>query len=89
MKKLIIILLSLSSILSAQNLYFPPIAGNEWETLSPGSLNWCPDSLQALIDYVGNNNSKAFLILKDGKLVSENYYNGFVSTDNWYWGFGR
>jgi CubicO group peptidase (beta-lactamase class C family) len=85
MKKLIIILLSLSSILSAQNLYFPPIAGNEWETLSPDSLNWCPDSLQALIDYVGNNNSKALLILKDGKLVSENYYNGFVSTDNWYW----
>lgn len=85
MKKLLIILLSLTSILSAQNLYFPPIAGNEWETLSPDSLNWCPDSLQALINYVGNNNSKALLILKDGKIVSENYFNGFVSTDNWYW----
>lgn len=85
MKKLIVILLSLTSTLSAQSLYFPPITGNEWETLSPDSLNWCPDSLQALIDYVGNNNSKALLILKDGKLVSENYYNGFLSTDNWYW----
>lgn len=85
MKKLIIILVSLCSTLGAQNLYFPPLTGDEWETLSPDSLNWCPDSLQALVDYVGNNNSKALLILKDGKIVSENYYNGFLSTDNWYW----
>jgi len=85
MKKLILFLSILTGTLSAQNLYFPPLTGDEWETLSPDSLNWCPDSLQALIDYVGNNNSKALLILKEGKLVSENYYNGFVGTDNWYW----
>jgi CubicO group peptidase (beta-lactamase class C family) len=85
MKKLILFLSILQGTLSAQPLYFPPLTGDEWETLSPDSLNWCPDSLQALINYVGNNNSKALLILKDGKIVSENYFNGFVSTDNWYW----
>lgn len=85
MKKLVLIFVLIQGVLNAQTLYFPPITGNEWETISPESLNWCPDSLQALIDYVGQNNSKAFIILKDGKIVTENYYNGFLATDNWYW----
>lgn len=85
MKKLLVLFILIQASLSAQTLYFPPITGNAWETLSPESLNWCPDSLQALIDYVGNNNSKAFIILKDGKIVTENYYDGFTATDSWYW----
>ncbi len=85
MKKLLLLFILFQASLNAQSLYFPPLSGNAWETLSPESLNWCPDSLQALVDYVGNNNSKAFIILKDGKIVTENYYNGFAATDNWYW----
>lgn len=85
MKKLVLLFAIIQGIVNAQTLYFPPTTGNEWETMSPESLNWCPDSLQALIDYVGQNNSKAFIILKDGKIVTENYYNGFSATDNWYW----
>lgn len=69
----------------SQSLYFPPLTGDTWETLSPESLNWCPDSLQALINYVGSNNSKGFLILKDGKMVSENYYGTFTRDSFWYW----
>jgi CubicO group peptidase (beta-lactamase class C family) len=85
MKKLLLLFILFQASLNAQSLYFPPLSGNDWETISPESLNWCPDSLQALVDYVGNNNSKAFIILKDGKIVTENYYNGFTATDNWYW----
>lgn len=53
--------------------------------MSPTQLNWCPDSLSALINYVGENNTKAFLILKDGKMVSENYYGTFTADSFWYW----
>lgn len=86
MKKCIVIFgLVIQTVLSAQSLYFPPLTGNTWETMSPTQLNWCPDSLAALIDYVGSNNSKAFLILKEGKMVSENYYGTFTADSFWYW----
>ncbi len=70
---------------SSQNLYFPPFTGNEWDTLSTQSLNWCPDSVNSLISYVGSNNSKAFLVLKDGKIVLEEYYSTFTRDSFWYW----
>lgn len=70
---------------SAQSLYFPPLTGNQWATTSLSELSWCPDSVAALVDYVGNNNSKAFLILKDGKMVVENYYGTFTQDSLWYW----
>ena len=86
MKKWIVLLgLVVQTALSAQSLYFPPLTGNTWESMSPAQLNWCPDSLAALVDYVGSNNSMAFLILKDGKMVSENYYGTFTADSLWYW----
>ncbi len=77
--------LTISTSLVSQSLYFPPLTGNTWQTMSPDELNWCPDSLTSLINYVGSNNSKAFLILKDGKMVSENYYGTFTADSIWYW----
>jgi CubicO group peptidase (beta-lactamase class C family) len=89
MKKTIYLLFSIIgftySNVRAQNLYFPPLTGNTWQTTPPENLNWCPDSVQSLVDYVGSNNSKAFLILKDGKIVLEQYYGTFTADSSWYW----
>jgi CubicO group peptidase (beta-lactamase class C family) len=82
-KTIIIVLFSNTSF--SQTLYFPPLTGNTWETLSPETLNWCTDSVNSLINYVGANNSKAFLVLKDGKLVIEEYYGTFERDSFWYW----
>jgi len=82
-KTIIIVLFSNSSF--SQTLYFPPLTGNTWETLSPETLNWCTDSVNSLVNYVGANNSKAFLVLKDGKLVIEEYYGTFERDSFWYW----
>ena len=82
-KLLLIVIISKASF--SQSLYFPPLTGNTWDTLSPASLNWCPDSVSSLIDYVGANNSKAFLVLKDGKIVIEEYYGTFARDSFWYW----
>ena len=81
----IIFILTTSIHLSSQSLYFPPLTGNQWATTPLSDLSWCPDSVAALVDYVGNNNSKAFLILKDGKIVVENYYSTFTQDSLWYW----
>ena len=82
-KTIIIVLFSNTSF--SQTLYFPPLTGNTWETLSPETLNWCTDSVNSLVNYVGANNSKAFLVLKDGKLVIEEYYGTFERDSFWYW----
>ncbi len=69
----------------SQSLYFPPITGNEWATLSPDSLDWCPDKIAALYDYLNEKNSKAFILLKDGKIVLEKYFGTFTADSSWYW----
>lgn len=80
-----LLLLLFSSLGFAQTLYFPPLTGSNWDTLSNQELGWCNDSLQSLIDYVGDNNSKAFIILKDGKIALEKYYGTFTKDSLWFW----
>jgi CubicO group peptidase (beta-lactamase class C family) len=72
-------------VIKAQELYFPPTSGNEWATLSPDSLNWCPDKINALYEYLEDKNSKAFILLKDGKIVLEKYFGTFTIDSSWYW----
>ena len=78
MRVLLIIVLSLGVGASAQPLYFPPVSGNMWESLSPESLGWCTDHWPALRTYLDGNNTKAFLVLQDGRLVYEEYFEAFT-----------
>jgi len=71
--------------LSAQSLYFPPIVGDTWETVSLEELSWCTDSIQPLYDYLEAEETKAFIVLKDGKIVLEKYFGGFTQNTPWYW----
>ncbi len=71
--------------LSAQELYFPPINSDEWETLDPATLNWCPERIDSLTQFLADKNTKAFIILKDGKIVLENYFDDFTQDSVWYW----
>ncbi len=68
-----------------QDLYFPPLVGDTWETISMEELGWCPENLPALNTYLDDKNSRAFIVLKDGKIVIEEYYNGADATSVWYW----
>lgn len=84
-KLLSLFLLIFSCSVYSQTLYFPPLTGSNWDTLSNQELGWCNDSVQSLIDYVGDNNSKAFIILKDGKIALEKYYGTFTKDSLWFW----
>ncbi|MFT5915084.1 MAG: CubicO group peptidase (beta-lactamase class C family), partial [Bacteroidia bacterium] len=86
MKKLLFILLVgfFSLPIYAQEIYFPPQDGN-WETISTDSLGWCKSGLDSLKEFVGEKNSKAFIILKDGKIAVEWYYDNFAQDSLWYW----
>lgn len=69
----------------SQSLYFPPIGNNQWDTISPNTLGWCQDNIDSLYQFLDVNNTKAFILLKDGKIVLENYFGGFAQNDPWYW----
>jgi CubicO group peptidase (beta-lactamase class C family) len=70
----------------AQTLYFPPLSsGQAWDTLSASSLGWCTSYIDSLYDFLDQNNTKGFILLKDGKIVLEKYFGTFTSDSLWYW----
>jgi CubicO group peptidase (beta-lactamase class C family) len=71
--------------LFTQSLYFPPTVGNTWDTIAPADLGWCQPQIDSLYDYLEISNSKAFILLKDGKIVLEEYFGTFVQDSLWYW----
>ncbi|MFN3445027.1 MAG: serine hydrolase [Bacteroidia bacterium] len=74
----------LVNVLFAQ-LYFPPITGNTWETVSPQSLGWNTARLDSLHDLLERKNTKAFIVLKNGRIVIEDYFDSFTQDSAWYW----
>lgn len=77
--------LSTASRLPAQTCYFPPLTGSSWETVDPLALGWDTSALAPLAAYLHTNNSRAFLILKDGRIAVEWYFNGAGPDSVWYW----
>lgn len=72
-------------LLNGQDLYFPPLQGDEWETIDPADLDYCPDKIAALYDFLEKENTRSFLLLKDGRIVLEQYFNGHGPDSLWYW----
>lgn len=73
-------------------LYFPPLSSTSWETTSPADLGWNTGAVNSLLDLLRNNGTRAFILLKDGKIVIEEYFGNniagtapFNATSNWYW----
>lgn len=66
-------------------MYFPPITGNTWETKTPESLGWNTANISALDAYLMEKNTKSFIVLHNGKIVLERYYNGHTEATPWYW----
>ena len=95
MKKTSLLLIAIFSLLSCSSdennsnneeaLYFPPVGSTTWETKTPTSLGWNQSQIQPLLDYLELKNTKGFIILHNGKIVMEEYFNGHTSIDTWQW----
>ena len=72
-------------VIPAEPLYYPPVNSNTWETVTPASLGWNETALSNVYDYLQQKNTKAFIILYNGKLVVEKYFGTFTADSNWYW----
>ncbi|MBN2415441.1 serine hydrolase [bacterium] len=88
MKKIRILFLFMLVALTsaaAQTDYFPPVAGGTWETVSPAALGWGTEPLNNLHSYLDEKETKAFIILKDGRIAVEWYFGTFQQDSLWYW----
>ena len=73
------------NIIFGQEYYFPPVLGNQWETVSPAELDWCESELDSLYQFLEAKHTKAFIILKNGKIAVEQYFGNFTQDSIWYW----
>ena len=95
MKKIIPLLVSLlfmncgsddsSSTIPEEQMYFPLIGSTTWETKTVASLGWNESQVQPLLDYLELKHTKGFIVLHNGRIVMENYFNGHSATEPWYW----
>lgn len=84
MKKLILLLFAYSTLV-AQDYYFPPIDSDEWTAKPLSELGWSPPVMNEILDFLDTTGTKGFMILVDGKIVTEEYFNDFDKDKFWYW----
>lgn len=66
-------------------MYYPDNGSSEWQTKSVASLGWDESEVQPLLDYLELKHTKSFIVLVNGRIVMENYFNGHSATTPWYW----
>jgi CubicO group peptidase (beta-lactamase class C family) len=82
---ILLLLLNIYIQAQAQSIYFPPASGNSWDTISPSSIGWCQPSIDSLYSFLEKTNTKAFIVLKNGRIVLEKYFGSFTQDSVYYW----
>ena len=67
------------------SLYFPPTNSDVWETISSTDLNWNENEIQPLLNFLKQKNTKSFIVLYNGRIVIEEYFDNHDATKIWYW----
>ena len=69
----------------SEELYFPPLNSDDWETISYESLGWNEAAIPSLFTFLEENSTDAFLILKNGRIAEEKYFGDFDKNKNHTW----
>jgi len=67
------------------SMYFPSTTNTDWETKSLADLGWNQNAVQPLKDFLIQKNTKSFMILVNGRIVMEEYFDGHTPTTTWEW----
>ncbi len=70
---------------NAETNYFPPTNSDAWETVPLAQLEWDEDKANDLYDYLEEKDTKGFMILYKGRIVTEKYFNGHNTNATWTW----
>ena len=75
-RSLISLLALFASVIAySAELYFPP-SGENWETVAPDRVGWNAQALSDALDVVGDRNSSGIVILHNGRIMAERYWDG-------------
>lgn len=85
MKNILLLIFVFAATASKAQLYYPPLTGSTWETMDPSELGWCEDSILQMENWLENSTTKAFIVLKDGKIVIEKYFGTFTQDSLYVW----
>lgn len=98
MKKTILLAILITAMLACSRetleepvMYFPPSGNTTWEAVTPEDLGWNTAGLNDLNNFLESTGTRAFLVLKDGKIVIEEYFGNqltgqpFTGLNYWYW----
>lgn len=73
-------------------LYFPPNESSIWEKLPLTELGWDQNALAEMLAWLPTQDTRAFLVLKEGKIVVEKYWGSNLiglgemgQNSYWYW----
>lgn len=73
-------------------LYFPPNESSVWEEMPLAELAWNQTALAELLAWLPTQDTRAFIVLKDGKIVVEEYWGSKLTgggemdqNSYWYW----
>ena len=74
----VVLLVGLAILISSENalgqsIYFPPDYGI-WERVDPASVGWDAAGLSAALDVAGSRKSSGVLILHQGRILAERYW---------------
>jgi CubicO group peptidase (beta-lactamase class C family) len=65
------------------SIYFP--SENDWDTRSLSGLGWNESAVQPLKDFLIQKNTRSFMILVNGRIVMEEYFDGHTPSATWQW----
>lgn len=71
--------------LPANEYYCAPLTGDAWDTKTAASLGWDESLLQAAFDYAATRNTYGLIVLHHGKIVKEQYWNGWDKNTKYPW----
>ncbi|SHO62695.1 serine hydrolase domain-containing protein [Algoriphagus zhangzhouensis] len=77
---------------SGNSIYFPPNDSQEWEKMSQSEAGFDQQKMGEFLSWLSETDTRGFLILKDGKIVVEEYWGGKLTglgpmdpESFWYW----
>ena len=69
---------------TTESYYFPPLTGDIWGTKTASSLQWDTTKLNAAFDYAGTKNTYGLIVLQNGRIVKEQYWNNWTKDTRYY-----
>jgi hypothetical protein len=82
---LLVVFQILTERVIGQELYFPPIGSGVWANISYAEAGIDSTKLPSLTSFLEENNTDACIVLRQGKILYENYFGDFNASDFSVW----